>query len=121
MEYQSSVERESKIYPGVRFRVARMSLGRRIELGERVRELSAKGGFLRASSDTGDQVEAALLDREVERLYIEWGLLQVEGLDIDGAPADAATVVSRGPEELTREVLEAIRAELGLSESERKN
>jgi len=45
----------------------------------------------------------------------------VDGLVIDGRKADPAALVERGPEELCREALAAIRAETGLSEEERKN
>ncbi|MEZ5353030.1 MAG: hypothetical protein R2762_10375 [Bryobacteraceae bacterium] len=121
MEYDSTIEHRAQTYPGVSYRISRMSLGRRIDLGERAREISNRGEFLRASSDGADQVEAALLDRQVEKLYLEWGLLSVDGLFIDGVPATPASVIDHGPEDLTREILTAIRAELGLSEAERKN
>ncbi len=121
MEYESTIEKQSSAFPDVRYRIARMSLGRRIELGQRARELNGRGDFLKSSPDTADHIEAALLDRQVEKLYIEWGLQGIQGLTIDGKAADAAALIDCGPEELSREILDAIRAELSLSEAERKN
>ena len=62
-----------------------------------------------------------ILDSEVERLYLEWGLKEVHGLVIDGRDATCQTLVSDGPEELCREIVTAIRAECGLNPDERKN
>ncbi|MGH9622868.1 MAG: hypothetical protein ACRD4G_00845 [Bryobacteraceae bacterium] len=60
-------------------------------------------------------------DLLVERLYLEWGLAEIEGLAIDGTSATPALLIEKGPEPLTREILASIQAELGLSEDERKN
>ena len=45
----------------------------------------------------------------------------VDGLEIDGEPATPASLVERGPEELFREALAAVKAECGLSDEQRKN
>jgi hypothetical protein len=121
MEYSSTLQVESKISPGVRYRISRMSFGRRLELTRRVRELGGRVEFLQAGSDMKDRLEATVLSGEVERLYLEWGLAGVEGLMIDGEPATPESLLNAGPEPLAREVLDAIRAECGLSEEERKN
>ena len=97
-----------------------MSLGQRIELTGRVRELTHKYEFLKAGDST-DQLEAALGDLLARRLYIEWGLGALEGLVIDNEAATVASVIEKGPEELTGEIVAAIQAELGLSDEERKN
>jgi len=109
------------VYPGVRYRIARISLGRRIDLARRVREIGRKLEFLEAGNDVREKLEAALLQSEIDRLYLEWGLEAVEGLEIDGEPATPETVIDRGPLDLALEILGRIRAECGLSEEERKN
>ena len=58
---------------------------------------------------------------EVDRAYLEWGLLAVEGLTIDGEAATPPAVVDKGPLELATEILGRVKAECGLSEIERKN
>ena len=52
---------------------------------------------------------------------MEWGLLGIDGLTIDGEAADAASVIERGPEALCREIVHEIRRECGLTDEERKN
>jgi hypothetical protein len=121
MEYQSTVRRESKSHPGVRFSVYRMSFGRRLELLRRVRELAARAEFLAAGNDPREKIEATLLAGEIDRLYLLWGLAGVEGLEVDGQAATPELLVEAGPEPLCREVLSAVRAEAGLDEEELKN
>jgi hypothetical protein len=43
------------------------------------------------------------------------------GLEVDGVAATPELLASAGPEDLFREVVSAIKAECGLSETERKN
>ncbi len=121
MRYESTKTVESKVAEGVSFTIARMSFGRRIELTRRIRELSGRLEFLDAGEQAGEKVEAALLRGEIEKLYLEWGLREVHGLRIDGAEATVESLIEAGPEELCREVLEAIKHECGLTEEERKN
>ncbi len=66
-------------------------------------------------------MDAALLQAEIDRLYLTWGLRAVSGLDVDGAAATPELLAEAGPEDLFREALAAVRAETGLSEAERKN
>ena len=120
MEYESVVEAPSAVAPGVVLRVARMSFGRRLELMRRVRELARRVECYEAG-DVGERMDAGLLRAEIDRLYVEWGLVGVSGLTVDGAEASVAAVVERGPEELFREALSAVCREAGLSEDERKN
>lgn len=121
MGYESTVTMESKEMAGVRFRIVRMSFGRRLELTRQVRELSRRFEYLQAGSDAGERIEAGLIGAEVDRLYLLWGLAGVDGLEIDGKAATPEQVVEAGPEGLCREILGAIKAECGLSEDERKN
>jgi hypothetical protein len=121
MNYESTVTRESKRYAGVSFTVRRVSLGRRMELGRRIREIAAKVEVLEAGQDPKEKGEAALAAAEIERVYVAWGLAEVHGLEIDGQPATPERLIEAGPEELCREIAAAVKAECGLDEAERKN
>jgi hypothetical protein len=121
MTYESVTVLESKVAPGVTFSVARMSFARRVELMRRVRELSRRMEFLEAGTEPGDRMDAALLQAEVDRLYLTWGLNSLAGLTVDGVDATPETLAGAGPEALFREALEAVRRETGLNEAERKN
>ena len=120
MNYLSWLERESQTTPGVTFVLAKMSFGRRVELTRRLREIAQKVEFLEAG-DAREKIDAALLTSEIDRLYVLWGLREVRGLDVDGAPATPESLASIGPEELFREALAVVKAECGLTENERKN
>lgn len=121
MEYTSRVHKQSTVFPGVEFTVARLSLSRRIELGQRIREIGFKHDFLAASKNVMDQIDAGLLQRRIDRTYLEWGLLGIKGLKIDGVDATPGALCDAGPEVLVNEILAAIRAELQLSGEEIKN
>jgi hypothetical protein len=101
-------------------RISRMSFGRRVELMRRVRELSRKVEFLEAGDDSGGRMDAGLLRAEIDRMFVLWGLDGVSGLEVDGAEATPEALIERGPEELFREALAAVRAQAGLTEEERK-
>jgi hypothetical protein len=57
----------------------------------------------------------------VERLYLLWGLVRIEGLTVDGEPATPESLAAAGPEALCREIAAKVKAETGLTEAERKN
>src|SRR5947209_488722 len=118
--YQTVLWNDSKIVPGVRYAIRRISLGQRLELTKRARELSLKNEFLRAGDST-EQFEAMFSELLVRRMYREWGLAAIEGLSIDGRRATPESLIEAGPESLTSEVIESLRSELGLTEEERKN
>jgi hypothetical protein len=105
----------------VEFVIARISFGRRLELMKRVRDLAARLEYFDAGREEKNRIEASLLGAQLDRMYIEWGLEGVRGLEIDGEPATPASLVERGPEELFREALAAVKAECGLSDEQRKN
>ena len=123
--YDSAVWFDAASVAGVRFAVARISLGRRIELARKMREIGRKAEFLEAGGaaqdDARERLEAAVIAGEIDSAYLEWGLVAVEGLTIDGAEATPALVIERGPMELAAEALARVQAEWGLSETERKN
>jgi hypothetical protein len=117
--YESSELKASALYPGVRFRLDKMSFCRRIELMKAVRQATEKIEFNDASGDEG-KMAAAILSVEVDRLYVQWGLKGLEGMLIDGEPATPDSLLDAGPEELVQEALALIKSECGLNESEKK-
>jgi hypothetical protein len=121
MIYQSVVEVESRVAAGVKFTVAKMSFGRRTELLRQVRELARRLEFLEAGLQPGQKMDAALLRVEIDRLYLNWGLRAVSGLELDGAKATPESLAEVGPEELFREAVAVVRAQTGLNAAERKN
>ena len=112
---------ESRLAPGVKYRIVAMSFARRVELMNRVREIARRMEYLAAGEEAGQKMDAGLLRAEIDRVYVEWGLKGVTGLVVDGREADPALLAESGPEKLFREALAAVRAETGLSEDERKN
>ncbi len=121
MTYESVRTVESRVAPGVIFTLSKISFGRRVDLMRRVRELARRMEFLEAGQAPGDRMDAALLQTEVDRLFLTWGLRAVSGLELDGADATPELLAEAGPEDLFREALAAVRAETGLTEAERKN
>jgi hypothetical protein len=121
MNYESYIRIDSKVIPGVAFVVGKMSLMRRMDLIRRIRKMSLKCEFLNAGESAEEKLQAALFSAEIDRLYVTWGLQEVIGLEVDGVAATPDLLVSRGPEDLFREVVAAVKAECGLSEPERKN
>ena len=117
----SADENTSTAYAPVRFRVSRMSMGRRIELTRRVRDLMQKLEFASAGGTPQDHVDAALLAGEIDRVYWEFGLEALDGLEINGEAATAALQFEQGPEALTREILERIKQNCQMTDDERKN
>lgn len=86
-----------------------------------VRELARNLEFLRAGESDSEQMDAHLLNAEIERAYITWGLISVDGLLIDGEAATPASLLERGPEDLVYEAIGAVRAECSLKDEETKN
>ena len=119
--YASRIEAAAEGYPGVRYTIRRMSFGRRLELLQRIRGLGQRLEYLNAGATAAEKLEAAAAAAEVDREYLRWGLESIEGLRIDGEPADVEALAERGPEDLCREIVARIRAESGLSGEERKN
>lgn len=120
-DYDSTVAIQSTSFPGVTFSVNRISFGRRMELCRRIREIGQKLEFLDAGENFREKVEANLLSHEIDQIYLEWGLVGIEGLTIDGHVATAELVIAKGPEALTREIVDAVKAQCGLTDEQRKN
>jgi hypothetical protein len=121
MTYESEMVVASQIAAGVSYTVWKLSFARRLELMGRVRDLAKRVEFLEAGQDAGSTMESALLRAEVNRLFLSWGLRAVTGLVIDGEVASPELLAERGPEDLFREALAAVRAAAGLNDAERKN
>jgi len=120
--YASAVEVASAVAPGVRYMVERMSFGRRLELIRRLKEWLGRLEFVRAAKEGAErEAEAALVAGEIDKIYLEWGLRELSGLEIDGEEITPQKLIEKGPEALVEEVLGAIRREAGLTEAERKN
>lgn len=119
--YDSILKIQSTAIPGVTFAINRVSFGRRMDLARRVREISQRVEFLEAGNQLQEKIEANLLRQEIEVTYLHWGLVRIDGLRIDGEPATGDLLLDRGPEELTQEIVAAIKAQCGLSDDERKN
>lgn len=119
--YESVLILRSEAMPGIVFAINRISFGRRMELARRVREIGQRVEFLEAGNQLQEKIEANLLRQEIEATYLRWALVRIEGLMIDGEPATAERLLNSGPEELTHEIVAAIKGQCGLSEAERKN
>jgi hypothetical protein len=119
--YTSYTEHESEAAPGVRYRIARMSFARRLELMRKVRDFAQRIEFLDAGSETRDRIESSVLSAEIDCMYLDWGLQSVDGISIDGEPATPALLIDKGPELLVREITGRIRSECHLTEDDRKN
>jgi hypothetical protein len=120
-DWKSSLWVDSGHLPGVRYRLARISLARRQEITARVRGLAAELEFRQAGQGLDDRLRSRALECAIDAIYVEWGLKELDGLTIDGQAATPALLLERGPEHLSREIAEAVRRECFLSGEERKN
>ena len=121
MTYESFTTVESHACTGVRFRVRRLSLARRMELVRLIRETGEKLAFHMAGDSVADAAHAAEIRARMDALYIRWGLEEITGITIDGEPVSLDNLLDRGPDALAREIVDAIKGELFLDEDERKN
>ncbi len=121
VHYESTITITSGVMAGVVFTIQRISLARRMELARRVLELSRQMEFHEAGAGIEDKIQGNILNFEIDRLYLQWGLVKLNGLTIDGADATAELLAEKGPEDLLREIVNAVKQQCGLSDSERKN
>jgi hypothetical protein len=121
MHYESHRTVESRACRGVRFRVRRLSLTRRMDLIRLIRETGEKLAFHLAGDSVVDAAQAAEIQARMDALYIRWGLEEITGITIDGEPVSLDNLLERGPDTLAREIVDAVKGELFLDEDERKN
>jgi hypothetical protein len=121
MNYESHITVDSQACPGVRFRVRRLSLSRRMDLVRQIRETGEKLAFYMAGDSVVDAAQAGEIRARMDALYIRWALDEIEGMTIDGEPVSVDNLLERGPDRLAREIVETIKDELFLDEEERKN
>ena len=121
VNFESTLQLKSVAYPSVTYRICRPSFRRRSALIEQVRELGRSLQFLEASESVTDKIEVFHLHSKIDQLYLEWGLDEIAGIQIDGEEVTVDLLLSRGPESLTREILEQIKRQCTVTESERKN
>ncbi|MFO0504541.1 MAG: hypothetical protein ACK527_20400 [Acidobacteriota bacterium] len=121
MKYHSTLLKDSRVYPGVRYRIRRPSLKGRLELLRLVRSEGNSLPFHNASEELADQLRSKEILTAIDAIYIRWALIGIEDLVIDDQPADCELLIDKGPESLCREIAESIREECFLSGEERKN
>ena len=121
VKYESLLELNSAAYPTVRYRIRRPSFRRRTELIGQVRELGKSLQCLEAGEGVAERIEAFHIRAKIDQLYLEWGLEHIEGMEIDGEAVCVESLLAKGPEDLTREILEQIKRQCTMSEVERKN
>jgi hypothetical protein len=92
-----------------------------MQLARAVLELSRQMEFREAGAGVDDKIQANILSFEIDRLYLQWGLVKVSGLTIDGVDATAELLAEKGPEDLVREIVDTVKQQCGLSDGERKN
>lgn len=68
-----------------------------------------------------EKMDAAMSELLADRIYLLWGIAEVQGFFIDNEPACVSAIVERGPETLSSEMIEAIQREIGLTKEEEKN
>ncbi|MBV9269069.1 MAG: hypothetical protein JO061_23060 [Acidobacteriaceae bacterium] len=120
VDHETAIWLQSTALPAVEYAIRRVSLAGRIELTEKVRDLVLRREFLQAGG-AGDQLEANIADLLVRQLYVQWGLVAIKGLRVNGRRAEIEDVINHAPEKLANEIVEAVKSELGLTDEERKN
>src|ERR1700685_6578 len=70
--WESTQAVESTTMPGVRYRLGRMSLGRRNALIRSIRELAQKMDF-HAAGGVEERLESSALALEIDAAYLRWG------------------------------------------------
>jgi len=121
LQYLSTDWVDSTVMPGVRYLVRRVSLVLRTEITRRVKKLLAELEYREAGDSLEDRLSAALVAGQVDLAYLDWGLVRVQGLEIDGCEATVQTLLESGPEALSQEIAKVIRDRCRVTEPERKN
>lgn len=127
MNYLSTVEFESKLFPGLKYKLRKMSSGRRsdfriktadIFLEIETRRLPLKDLLEKlkdASEEEKPVLEAEIMTSQtalwnelfVGKLYpayIRWGVEEITGMEVDGQPVTLESIFSLLPEEAITEI-----------------
>jgi hypothetical protein len=120
-KYESSVECCSETNPGLTFIILRPSFKRRSMLIGQVRELGRNLQFLEAGQGISDRLESYYIHAQIDEMYLRWGLVEVRGMEIDGETITIESLIEKGPERLSREIIDRIKDQCSLTEHERKN
>jgi len=121
MDYSSTIAYSSRISPDVTVKIRRVSFARRNELTRILAPMAARMKALTASKSAEDLAAAGILRREMANALLDWGLVDVSGLLIDGVAATKQLLLQEGPEELTLEILAELHRQISLGEEETKN
>jgi len=142
MNLSTTITHASEAVPGVTFVVRRLNYLARCErdlgiLEDRSRlseiarsmEMHCEGGDATKPPLAGHEAEHRKLDAEYSLVYqsrivpayLRAGLVSLTGVDVDGAPADAAAFAGWAPDALLDEMFGACVAASDLAENERKN
>jgi len=140
-ESRKIVESKTPGFEGVKFIIHRFSEGRRIALRlqtadalKRLEEIAGETALLEAGGTDKEEQERRFrslvaLGAETDRLiheqinptWLRWGIVSIEGLEIDNTPATAESLFQSGPRELYAEAVALIKEESGLSAEDQKN
>jgi hypothetical protein len=98
-----------------------MTLRQRINLVQELHTLYREHEFSSAGTSSADRLLAQLSSLRIDEVFLRWGVMAIDGLQVDGKPVGAAELAEHGPERLTAEVLGRIRETIALSPDEEKN
>lgn len=141
MNFVTTVKKESKVFPGVSYVLNKMSEARRAQLRlliaeptSRIRNLLREMGALEdkyPASSRPEEVNNELLvlsdkmeqisSDEINPKWLKWGLKSLDGIEIDGVPATADSLLADGPPALFMEIVDEIKRIAQLSGEEEKN
>lgn len=144
MNYTTTIEYESKVFPEVTYVLNKMSEARRAQLRLLIAGPTAKVRNLirelqrledrypadennprdeeinRQMFDMTDQMEQISAD-EIDPKWLLWGLKSIAGLEIDGQPATPKSLLEDGPPMLFAEIVAKIKQVAQLNGAEEKN
>lgn len=120
-ELASIVTVESTQYPGVTFTIRRMTLRQRITLLRDLHALYREQEFSTSGSSHADKINAQISSLRIEEVFLRWGVVDLQGLVVDGKAVEIDEVSERAPEGLVSEILAQIRECVNLTVDEVKN
>lgn len=130
MNLETSKLHESKVHPGVTFKVKQLNQLERAKRDAAVLDHQHRlSDLLSAHGKTEDEQEKRRIAMDIESIVsvylkpsiIRAGLLEVSGVTIDGQPATVDTLLAHAPDTLLEEIMEACAAGAGLTDEQQKN